>query len=111
MEVCRNRTSRQYFMYLFRIPNSNEALFINHELKIVRLPLGQFEDLIDQEEGSLVLEGMITEGQVEKYQQYERDGRLASIDGYLLELEHWSQDKQVGLIEALEKLVGTPQTP
>jgi len=54
---------------------------------------------------------MVTAGQVEKYQRYERDKEMASIDKYLLELEHSSQDKQVGLIEALEKLVGTPQTP
>jgi hypothetical protein len=54
---------------------------------------------------------MVTEGQVEKYQRYERNKEMASIDKYLLELEHSSQDKHVRLIEALEKLVGTPQTP
>jgi hypothetical protein len=111
MEVCRNRKSKQYFIYLFKIPNSDEALFISPKLEVIRLPLGRFEGPIDEEEGSLLSRGMVSEGQVEKYQQCERDGRMASIDGYLLELEHRSQGKQVGLIEALEKLVGTPQTP
>ena len=111
MEVYRNRRSRQYFVYLFNIPNSDEALFISPKLQVIRLPLGRLEGPIDEEEGSLLSRGMVTEGQVEKYQQYERDGKMASLDGYLLELEHRSHDKQVGLIEALEKLVGTPQTP
>jgi len=111
VEVYRNRRSRQYFIYLFKIPNGDEALFINPKLQVIRLPLSRFEDPIDEEEGSLVSKGMVTAGQVEKYQRYERDKEMASIDKYLLELEHSSQDKQVGLIEALEKLVGTPQTP
>ena len=111
MEVCRKRRSSQYFIYLFKIPNSDKALFINPKLQIIRLPLSQFEDPIDEEEGSLLSKGMVTEGQVEKYQRYERNKEMASIDKYLLELEHSSQDKHVRLIEALEKLVGTPQTP
>jgi hypothetical protein len=111
VEVYRNRRSRQYFIYLFKIPNGDEALFINPKLQVIRLPLSRFEDPIDEEEGSLVLRGIITEGQVEKHQRYERNKKMASLDKYLLELEHWSHDKQVGLIEALEKLVGTPQTP
>ncbi len=111
MEVYRNRRSKQYFVYLFKIPNGDEALFINPKLQVTRLPLRQFEDPIDEEEGSLVLKGMVTEEQVEKYQRYERNKKMASIDKYLLELEHSSQDKHIGLIEALEKLVGTPQTP
>jgi len=111
VEAYRNRRSRQYLICLFKIPNGDEALFINPKLQVIRLPLGQFEDPIDEEEGSLVLRGIITEGQVEKHQRYERNKKMASLDKYLLELEHWSHDKQVGLIEALEKLVGTPQTP
>ena len=111
MEAYRNRRSRQYLICLFKIPNGDEALFINPKLQVIRLPLSRFEDPIDEEEGSLVLRGIITEGQVEKHQRYERNKKMASLDKYLLELEHWSHDKQVGLIEALEKLVGTPQTP
>ncbi len=111
MKVYRNRRSRQYFIYLFKMPDGDEALFISPKLQVIRLPLSQFEDPIDEEEGSLVLKGMLTGGQVEKHQRYERNKKMASIDKYLLELQHSSHDKQVGLIEALEKLVGTPQPP
>ncbi len=69
MEVCKNKQSQKYFIYLDEIGNAKDGLFINHQPRILRLPMNHFEEMVDEEETTLLSKGFITGEQINLYRQ------------------------------------------
>lgn len=105
MEVCRNKESRKYFIYLGSIRHTKNHRFINPAPRIVALPLSQFEDFIDEEEASLIAKGVITHEQLALYRENENNEETQDLDRMLIEFEELSPDAQIRILESLKKKI------
>lgn len=77
MEICRNKTSGQYFIYIAETGDS-EALLITPEARVKSLKLFFFDDVIEMDEAYLLQSKLITNEQSERFHEYEKD-RLNEI--------------------------------
>jgi hypothetical protein len=79
MQVCKNRNSGKYFIYLQDTGN-NESLLITPSVEIKSLHADLFDDLEDKEESSLIADGLISEAQVQRLRQYEKESNENNLE-------------------------------
>lgn len=72
MEFCKHKISGKFFIFLKEAGFDN-AVFVTPQSKIKTLNLDQFEDIEDESRDYLLTEGLITELQLKRFEQYKKD--------------------------------------
>lgn len=70
LSVCKNKSSNKYFIYLEDLPN-NEFHLVNPEGRFIGLPSDHFEQPKEENLDYLLSYKLITEQQLEKFNEYE----------------------------------------
>lgn len=73
MHLCKNNASKKYFIYIDKILNSDEGLFVTPLGEIKALELCFFDEPIEQEECFTLSRGLVTNFQIHQYQEHERN--------------------------------------
>jgi hypothetical protein len=72
MEVCKHKVSGKIFIFL-KEAGFDKAVFVTPQNKIKTLNIDQFDDIEDENRDALLSEGLITELQIKRYEQYKKD--------------------------------------
>ena len=72
MEVCKHKRSGKTFIFL-KDAGFDNAVFVTPQSKIKTLNIDQFNDIEDEDRDLLLSEGLITELQVKRFEQYRKD--------------------------------------
>jgi Mg/Co/Ni transporter MgtE len=100
MEVCKNKISNRYFIFIEDTGNA-ETLLVTPEAQIKSLKGDLFEELEDQEENYLLQHNLVTEAQVQRVHEYYKSRSDEIIDNFE-EMSHYDQKR---LLQALQKMV------
>ena len=101
MEICKNKTSGKYFIYIENTGN-DEALLVTPEGKIKSVKLRLFDGTKEEDEDYLLSHGLINEAQIERHRQYIKDRHDDVIEWYQ-ELPSYHKKR---FLEFLKKEVG-----
>lgn len=69
MEVCKNKATGKYFIFLEQTM-VGQALFVTPESKIKNLNMDLFKELEDEDENDLLSQNIITDRQAEMYHMH-----------------------------------------
>lgn len=72
MEVCTHKISGKTFIFL-KDAGFDKAVFVTPQSKIKTLNIDQFSDIEDEDSDFLLSEGLITELQIKRFEQYRKD--------------------------------------
>jgi hypothetical protein len=100
MEICKNKSSNKYFIYIENTGN-REALLITPEARVISLKIDLFDDVEEQEEDYLLNNKLLTEPQVKRYREYKSSRTDESFEWF----EELSAYEQQIYIEKLKKII------
>jgi hypothetical protein len=83
MEVCKNKHSGKYFIYLRRGING-KALLVTPEVKIKSLNLDLFEKVHERKERDLLVNGLISNSQIQMLYKYKNIFKCAQCNANLI---------------------------
>ncbi len=109
MEVCKNKASGQYFIYI-RETGAEEALLVLPNAQIKSLKLALFVDFEDYEESYLLEKRMTTAEQIGRFHEYEKNRSediTENLNHYFDQLTPYEQDR---LIKRLERMLEENQS-
>jgi len=104
MEICKNKSSNLYFIYIDETGDT-EALLITPEAKVKSLKLDLFGEVEEQEETRLLQNKLITEAQIQRFYEYKksRSEDVAERVEYYFE-QMTADQKEIFLQKAQEML-------
>jgi len=115
MEIWKNKASGKWFIYIMDT-GSEEALFVtppneNGEVSIKSLQMNFFdENTKDDETETLLTKGMITEGQLKRFNLYRKDRVGEEVEKVVDVIKHWAPSEKEKLIQEL-KAIAKSNTP
>ena len=101
MQVCKNRISGKYFIYIQDTGN-HEALLVTPGAEVKSLSADLFNDLEDKEEDYLIDNGLIVGAQIQRFRQYEKDNSENTFENILYQFEQLSPYEQNRIREMLK---------
>lgn len=102
IEICKNIHSKEYFIFINQ-DNEDKLLLVTPENKIRVLEENLFEDPIDGEIEYFIERGLISESQVQTYQNYNENRKLDRQEASVREYEDWSKEEIEAYIKRLEE--------
>lgn len=72
MEVCKHKISGKIFIFL-KEAGFDKGVFVTPQSKIKTLNIDQFDEIEDQNRDHLLSDGLITELQIKRFEQYRKD--------------------------------------
>jgi hypothetical protein len=105
MQVCKNKNSGKYFIYIQDTGN-DEVLLVTPDADIKSLKANLFVDIEDKEEDSLLSSGHITEAQIQRFRVYEKDRSDDAVEDFEYHFDQLSPYDKKRLIEMLKKKMG-----
>jgi hypothetical protein len=104
MEICKNKNSGKYFIYIADSGN-NEAFFVTPLNQIKSLKISLFNELEGEEEDVdyLLSHALITEAQVERFREYEKDRSEEAKENVLDSFDDLNSYEQRKLFEEIKK--------
>ncbi len=100
MDVCRNKISNRYFIFIEDTGNG-EMLLITPEAQVKSLKRDLFEELEDQEQSYLLQNKLISEAQVQRLQEYQE----SRSDEFIENFKELSSYDQKRVLKAMQKMV------
>ena len=83
MEIYKNKSSGNYFIYIDDTDTADGALFVTPGCKVIPLKFGLFFDEIKEgNDDDFVSDGLITKTQLDRYRQYNNDRNNESGDRF-----------------------------
>jgi len=107
MQVCKNKNSGKYFIYIQDTGN-DEALLVTSGAEIKSLSAALFGETEDKEEDSLIANDLITDAQIQRFHQYEKDKSDNFIENFTYDFEQLSPYEQNRLREMLKNVPTKP---
>jgi len=105
MQVCKNKNSGKYFIYIQDTGNE-ETLLVTPGAEIKSLSAALFGELEDKDEDNLIANGIIADAQIQRFHQYEKDKSDNFVENFTYEFEQLTPYEQNRLREML-KIVQT----
>ncbi len=105
MQVCKNKNSGKYFIYIQDTGN-DEVLLVTPDAYIKSLKANLFVDIEDKEADSLLASGQITEAQIQRFRVYEKDRSDDTVEEIEYLFDQVSPYEKKRLIEMLKKKMG-----
>lgn len=102
MEICKNKDSGQYFIYINEA-GRDEAVFVTPEAKIKILSLDLFGEIEKNHEDTLLALGLITQPQIRRFREYERNRSDDVVEQLKYLLEQMTPYEKRQLIDELQK--------
>jgi alpha-ketoglutarate-dependent taurine dioxygenase len=109
MEVCKNKSSGQYFIFI-RNTGANEALLVTPKAEIKSLNLNLFADIEDFPETYIIENNMVTEEQIIRLAEYKKDRTEDITENLDDHFEQLSPHQQEIFIKRLEKIANKNKT-
>jgi hypothetical protein len=100
MEVCKNNSSNQYFIYIEQTGYA-EALLITPEAQVKSLKLELFGEVTEKEEAYLLQNNIVTDAQVKRFHEYNK----SRSDEFVERFEEMLPYEQKIVIHKLQKMV------
>ena len=100
MEVCKNKRSDRYFIYI-KETGGAEALLITPESEVKSLKIDLFDEVEEQDETYLLQNKILTEAQVQRFHEYKKSRSDEFVDVF----EELSPYEQKIVFEKLIKIV------
>jgi hypothetical protein len=94
MEICKNKASGQYFIYI-RENGDEEALLVTPEAQIKSLRMNLFDDPQENDEAYLLESKLITADQVRRFHEYNKnrsDDVMENMEDYFGQMSPYEQD-------------------
>jgi hypothetical protein len=82
MEVCKHKISGKIFIFL-KEAGFDKAVFVTPQSKIKTLNIDQFDEIEDENRKDLLSEGLITELQIKRFEQYKKDRTENEVDNLI----------------------------
>lgn len=103
MEVCKNRTSGQYFIYVHET-EPKRALLITPNAEIKSLQITLFAEIEEFTEEQLLASKMITQEQIRRFQEYKKCRAEDKVDDLDYYFDQLSPHEQLRFIQKLKKI-------
>ncbi len=102
MEIYKNKASGDNFIYIDDSGN-HEAIFVTPQNEIKSLNLSLFIELADGDVDYLRSKNLITEAQVERYKQYDRNRLEDKVKNFKYQFERLSDSQKEKFLEDIKK--------
>jgi len=110
IEVCKNRSSGKYFIYIQRSGGNDEALLVTPLGEIKSLKMRLFQSPEERDVNQLLSECLLTEKQIERWKQY-IEYRAEDIVEYCeILVEQLTPEQRNWLLKELEKSKSSEST-
>lgn len=100
MEVCKHKISGKFFIFLKEAGVEN-AVFVTPQNKIKTLNISQFSEVEDEDKDYLLSEGLITELQIKRFEQYKKDRADDEIENFIYDFKHLSSHGKIQFFKSL----------
>jgi hypothetical protein len=104
MEVCKHKTSGKLFIFL-KDAGFEKAVFVTPQSKIKTLNIDQFDDIEDENKDHLLSDGLITELQMKRFEQYKKDRTNDQVENLIYA---FNQLSSYGKIQFFKELPISP---
>jgi len=104
MQVCKNKKSGKYFIYIQDTGN-NEVLLITPEADIKSLDATLFEDSEDLEADFLLANNQLTEEQIQRLEMFEKERSDDAVEDIEYDFNQMSPSDQKRFIELIKKKI------
>ena len=104
MEICKNKRSNKYFIYIEKT-GRDEALLVTPEAQIKSLKLNLFNEIEDREEAALLKNKILTEAQVKRFHEHRKNRSDEIVERFEYYVEALSTFEKKELLKKLEKMV------
>lgn len=102
MQVCKNKNSGKYFIYIQDTGN-DEVLLVTPDADIKSLKANLFAEIEDKEEDSLLASGQVIEAQIQRLRVYEKDRSDDLVEDFRYHFDQLSPCEKKRWIEVLKK--------
>jgi len=99
MEICKNKSSNKYFIYIEKT-GKDEALLITPEAEVKNLKIDLFDEIEEEDENYLLENKLVTEAQVKRFNEYNNSRKDESFEWF----EDLSADEQEIFIKRLQEM-------
>jgi uncharacterized iron-regulated protein len=104
MEICKNKRSDQYFIYIEKT-GGDEALLVTPEAQVKSLKLNLFNEVEEREEDYLIQNEMLTEAQVQRFHEYRKNRSDEIVERFEYYIETLSTYEKEELLKKLQEMV------
>ena len=105
MEVCKNKRSNRYFIYI-QNTGSGEVLLVTPEAQIKSLKSHLFEEIEEKEENYLIQSNLLSREQIQRLNDYKKNRSDEVVEHAIDMINELSPYDKKRLLEKLEKMIG-----
>jgi hypothetical protein len=102
MEVCKNKDSGKYFLYL-QDCGPGGILLVTPEAQVKPLRVNLFDEVEDFSEEYLIENALVSPDQVRKFNEYQQDRSNDLIEGFIIDFENMTQYQQRVVFRKLQE--------